>query len=136
MFKNKKIGYLILGSLLYFLARPVSAITVATIGATGVLPEIKLVSVLSFAIKLFFTIAALVALYYLIMGAFEWLSSGGDDDKISGARKKITAAVIGLIMIVAVLAIAWTLEQIVFQQNICFGISCDIKIPVLWQNSQ
>ncbi|GIW63441.1 MAG: hypothetical protein KatS3mg091_243 [Patescibacteria group bacterium] len=95
------------------------------------IPQISLVTILSFAVKLFFTIAALVALYYLIMGAFEWLSSGGDDDKISGARKKITAAVIGLIMIVAVLAIAWTLEQIVFQQNICFGISCDIKIPVL-----
>ncbi|GIW62765.1 MAG: hypothetical protein KatS3mg090_0591 [Patescibacteria group bacterium] len=131
--KTKIILYILQTSLIYFFPKSVFAITEATIGATGFVPKIELDAVLSFAVKLFFTVAALVALYYLIMGAFEWLSSGGDDDKISGARKKITAAVIGLIMIVAVLAIAWTLEQLVFQRNICFGISCDIKIPVLWE---
>ena len=94
-------------------------------------PQISLVAVLSFAIKLFFTVAALVALYHLIMGAFKWVSSEGDKEAIDEARNKIQAAVVGLVMIVAILSIAYTLEQFVFRQNICFGISCDIKIPGL-----
>ncbi len=97
------------------------------------IPQLELTAILSFAVKLFFTIAALVALYHLIMGAFQWISSGGDKDAIGEARNKIQAAVVGLVMIVAILSIAYTLEQFVFRQNICFGISCDIKIPGLLQ---
>ncbi len=105
--------------------------TAADAGAIEGIPKINLITILSFAVKLFFTIAALVALYHLIMGAFQWISSGGDKDAIGEARNKIQAAVVGLVMIVAILSIAYTLEQFVFRENICFGISCDIKIPGL-----
>ncbi|GEM_PF-2627378 len=110
---------------------PTKIATAADAGQIEGVPQISLVAVLSFAIKLFFTVAALVALYHLVMGAFKWVSSGGDKEAIDEARNKIQAAVVGLVMIVAILSIAYTLEQFVFRQNICFGISCDIKIPGL-----
>jgi amino acid transporter len=91
----------------------------------------NLAGVLSFFVKFFFTIAALAALLYLLLGAFEWITSGGEKEKVTKAQQKIQAAVIGVIMIVAVLAIAVTLEKLVFKEAICFGIACDIKIPEL-----
>ncbi len=94
---------------------------------------LTLTNVLSFFMKFFFTIAALVALLYLLLGAFAWITSGGSKENIEKAREKIQAAVIGIVLIVAVIAIVVTLEQVVFKQVICFGLSCGIKIPGLIQ---
>lgn len=58
-------------------------------------------SVLSFVL----VIAALLVLMYLIMGGIEWITSGGDKGKTEGARNKITAAVIGLVVLAAAFAI-------------------------------
>lgn len=88
-------------------------------------------SLLTFAIRGFFTIAGIAALFFLLQGAFEWVTSGGDKGKVENAQKKMTAAVIGVIMIVVVLAIIWTLENIVFAQAICFGLTCPVTIPQL-----
>jgi len=111
------------------LAIAVTAVPSLDIGIK--LGNFGLSSVLSFFIRLFFTIAALVALLYLLLGAFAWVTSGGEKEKISKAQEKIQAAVIGIILIIAVLAIVVTLEQIVFKGAICFGITCGIKIPGL-----
>lgn len=90
-----------------------------------------LADILTFVIRIFFVIAGLVALVYLLLGAFEWITSGGDEEAVGGARKKITAAIIGVILIVAVLAVIVTLELVVFRRTICFGISCPATIPNL-----
>ena len=86
---------------------------------------------LTFAIRAFFVIAGLAALFYLLLGAFAWISSGGDKDSITAARDKIQAAVLGMILIVAVLAIIWTLEQVIFNRRICLGLSCPLTLPGL-----
>lgn len=87
--------------------------------------------VLTFVIRGFFIIAGLAALFFLLLGAFAWVTSGGEEDNIQKARDKITAAVVGVILIVVVLAIIVTLEQVVFQSRICFGLSCAASIPDL-----
>jgi cytochrome bd-type quinol oxidase subunit 2 len=89
--------------------------------------------VLGFLIQIFFVVAGLVALIYLLLGALSWITSGGNKENVTKAQEKIQAAVLGLILIVAVLAIIVTLEQIVFNKEICLGISCPIKIPSLIQ---
>lgn len=58
-------------------------------------------SVLNFVM----VIAALLVFFYLIWGGIEWISSGGDKGKTESARNKITAAVIGLIILAASYAI-------------------------------
>lgn len=50
-------------------------------------------------------IAALLVFLYLILGAFEWITSGGDKGKTDKARQKIIAAIIGLIIIASSYAI-------------------------------
>lgn len=87
--------------------------------------------ILTFFIRIFFVIAGLVALVYLLLGAFAWITSGGDEEAVGASRKKIVAAVVGVIMIVAVLAVVVALEQIVFRRTICFGLSCPASIPSL-----
>lgn len=91
----------------------------------------SLSDILTFAIRGFFAIAGLAALFFLLLGAFAWVTSGGDKDAISAARDKIQAAIVGLIMMVVVLAIIWTLEQVVFKRRICIGLSCPVTIPSL-----
>ncbi len=89
--------------------------------------------ILTFAIRGFFIVAGLLALIFLLTGALSWVTSGGNKENVDKARDKITNAILGLIMIVGVLALVVTLEQMVFGGNLCLGISCAIKIPPLLQ---
>lgn len=50
-------------------------------------------------------IAALLVFFYLIWGGIEWITSGGDKGQTEKARNKITAAVIGLIILAAAYAV-------------------------------
>ncbi|GIW63906.1 MAG: hypothetical protein KatS3mg091_708 [Patescibacteria group bacterium] len=116
----------------FFLASLISFIF-AQEQVTSSFKVLSLEDILSFLIKLLFTGAFLTALYFMFMGAFKWISSGGDEEAIKNARQQIQSSVIGLIIIFVVIAIAVTLEKFVFQENICFGFSCNIKLPKLRQ---
>lgn len=87
--------------------------------------------ILTFAIRAFFIVAGLLALFYLLLGAIAWVTSGGNKENVDKARDKITAAVLGVILIAVVLAIIVTLEQVVFGGRLCLGLSCPISIPSL-----
>ncbi len=50
-------------------------------------------------------VGALTAFLYLILGGFQWITSGGDKGKTEEAQKKITNAVIGLVIVAAAYAI-------------------------------
>ena len=96
----------------------------------------SLSDILTFAIRAFFAIAGIAALFYMLIGAFGWVTSGGDKDSISAARERIQAAIVGMILIVAVLAIIWTLEQVIFKKRICLGLSCPVTLPGLIETGQ
>ncbi len=91
----------------------------------------SLSEILTFTIRAFFIIAGLVALVFLLLGALAWITSGGDKENISKAQSKITSAIVGVILIVVVLALIVTLEQVVFARRLCLGLSCPITIPSL-----
>jgi len=57
--------------------------------------------VLSFAIFIGF----ILAFFFLLQGAFQWISSGGDESKVESARNRITQAIIGLVLLVSVWAL-------------------------------
>lgn len=87
--------------------------------------------VLTFMIRTFFAVAGIIALLYLLLGALAWITSGGNKESVEKARDKIQNAIVGLILIVLVLALMYTLEQVVFAGKICFGISCPMTLPSL-----
>lgn len=101
-------------------------------GSNGLGFDIPTIGVLlTFVIRTFFVIAGIMALLYLLLGALAWITSGGDKAGVEKARDKIQAAIVGVLMIVIVLAIIWTLEQVVFQTKLCFGVSCPLELPAL-----
>lgn len=63
-------------------------------------------------------ISALAVLLYLILGGFQWLTSGGDKGKTESARNKITSALIGLLIVIA----SWAVYQLILQ---FFGIDLE-----------
>jgi len=71
------------------------------------------------------TLAALLALIFLIWGGFKWITSGGDKAKVEAARNTIIAAIVGLI--VAFLAY-FILSIVLGIFNINLG---DLKIPTI-----
>jgi len=66
-------------------------------------------TLISEALNFVMILGALLVFMYLIWGGIEWITSGGDKGKTEGARNKITAAVIGLI----VLAASWAILGLV-----------------------
>lgn len=89
--------------------------------------------ILTFIIRLFFVMAGLAALIYLLLGAFTWITSGGNKESVEKSRDKIQAAIVGIILVVIVVAILATLEQVVFSGKLCFGLTCPVSIPALLQ---
>jgi hypothetical protein len=60
---------------------------------------------IAFGIKVFILISGLALLIYLLWGAFDYITSGGEKEKITKAQNKITNAVIGMLLIFVVLVV-------------------------------
>jgi len=56
-------------------------------------------------LTLVLVIAALAVFAYLIWGGIEWITSGGDKQKTESARNKLTAAVLGLVILAGSFAV-------------------------------
>lgn len=57
-------------------------------------------------IKVLMGFLGIIAVVIILIGGFKWMTAGGGDDKITEAKKLITAGVIGLIIIIAAFGIA------------------------------
>lgn len=60
---------------------------------------------LSNGIALFFSIAAIVLIIMILWGAFDWMISGGEKEKVASAQKRIINAVIGILLFAVAFAI-------------------------------
>ncbi len=58
-----------------------------------------------------FVIASLIFVLLMIWGALEWMLSGGEKEKVEGARNRLTHAFIGLIILATAFAILQLLGQ-------------------------
>jgi len=64
-------------------------------------------------VKIGMIIGSIIALLFLIWGAIDWITSGGDKAKYEAARDKITAAILGLGLLASAFVI-WTLVNYFF----------------------
>jgi hypothetical protein len=87
--------------------------------------------VLTFLVRIFFVVAGLIALLYLLLGAMAWITSGGNKEGVDKAREKIQAALIGLILIFIVLSVVGVMEQLLFNTDCGLGITKKICFPKL-----
>lgn len=75
----------------------------------GIPPATNIGTIISNALTIVFIVAALAVLFMLVIGAFQWITSGGDKEAVGKARGRIVAALVGL----AVLALAFLIVQVV-----------------------
>jgi len=54
-------------------------------------------------------VGGIATFIYMVYGGIQWITAGGEKDKVQAAREKITQAIIGL----AVLASAWAIYSLV-----------------------
>lgn len=73
----------------------------------------SLATIFVFGIRFVFVIAGLAVLVYMLWGALEYITSGGDPDNTAKARQKIINALIGLILLIAALAL-WLFVTSIF----------------------
>ena len=74
--------------------------------------NITAATAVSGAIRLLLLIAFVIAFIFLIYGGIRWILSGGDKAAAESARGTITAAIIGLIIVLVAWAIMWFVEQL------------------------
>lgn len=72
--------------------------------------------IVSGLIRFILVVAALVFFFILVIGGIQWIASGGDKAQTEGARNRITAALVGLVIVFA----AWAIVQLI---NTFFGIN-------------
>jgi len=72
----------------------------AQIGNAGI------AQVIGKVVKAVLSILGLVALVIFIIAGFQWMTSGGNKEKIAGAQKLMGAAVIGLVIVIIAYAAA------------------------------
>lgn len=60
---------------------------------------------LSRLVALFYTLGAIVLVFMFLWAAFEWMTSGGDKEKVASARNKIIYAIIGIVLFAVAFAV-------------------------------
>lgn len=72
-----------------------------TINTPGGIPtggESTASSLIRVGVTLFLIFTVILALFYLIQGGIQWITSSGDKQRVEQARQRITYAVVGLII--------------------------------------
>lgn len=70
----------------------------------GTDPAQGLGNLIGFGIRMFILMAGMFLILYLLWGAFDWINSGGEKERLAKAQNKITNALIGIILIFVVLS--------------------------------
>lgn len=125
---SNKVRKIILPAISYFTAMiaPVSALA----AGTQLVPnEIKgidnIVSVIRAIIQFILVVAFVLAFIMLLIGGIRWITAGGDEKAVGSARNMITAALIGLVVVLVAYALIKLVETF-FGVNI---ISEGVTIP-------
>jgi len=77
-----------------------------TIGSVAGLGEEDLATVIARIIRAVLSFLGVVAVVIILWGGFLWMTSGGQTEKISNARKLILMGIVGLAIVLAAYAIA------------------------------
>jgi hypothetical protein len=78
----------------------------------GAITSLKPSSLISGAINLVLIASALIAFFFLLVGGIQWILAGGDKEGTEKARKRITAALVGLAIVFSAYAIAFIIQAL------------------------
>jgi hypothetical protein len=75
------------------------------------LNNINFGDLIGLAISFVLIIAAVAFFFMLVLGGISWITSGGDKGKTEAARNRITAGLVGLVIVFAAWAILTLIES-------------------------
>lgn len=75
------------------------------IGILGSDPNTALGALFKTGINIFVIVAGITLIVYLLWGAYDWIISGGEKERLAKARSRITNALIGMVLIFVMLAV-------------------------------
>lgn len=136
--RSKKVLSVILFQAALFVA-PNSALAQGPLETSGpIVPEklqgegvTSIISIIRAVIQFILVIAFVIAFIMLLIGGIRWILAGGDEKAVAGARSTITAALIGLVIVLVAFALIRLVETF-------FGVSIlsgGVTIPTV-QNTQ
>ncbi len=135
--KTKKLIPFVLPALALAVPIAVLAATVdcTTNAQTGLVPEClkktdDIVGVIRAIIRFILLVAFVIAFIMLIIGGIRWILAGGDEKAVEKARGTITAALIGLVVVLIAYALI-RLVEVFFGVSIITGITDISKIPTV-----
>ncbi len=87
-----------------FLSLSINGTTIPTpsgIPTGGLGPGESGQKLLMFAVELIFVMGIALAVIFILLSGIQWIISGGDKEKLSKARARLTYAIIGLVVILS-----------------------------------
>ena len=112
----KKISSYILSTLLFLpmlaaAQNPATLENLQQVGAgAGFKPNTDLKLTIASIIQALLGFLGIIFFILILWGGFQWMTSGGNEQKIDAAKKRITSAVIGLALVMMSYAIARTVN--------------------------
>jgi len=91
-----------------------AAVTIENIGGSLGLGSADLKQTVLNIITFVLGLLGLIAVIMILYGGFTWLTAGGNEDKIGSAKKIISAAIVGLIVIL----LSWAIVNFVVKSTI------------------
>lgn len=88
-------------------------LTIEDIGGSLNLGNADLKDTVVNIIKFFLGLLGLIAIVMMLYGGFTWMTAGGNEDKVDTAKKIISSASIGLVIVL----ISWAIVQFVINST-------------------
>ncbi|KKS83316.1 MAG: hypothetical protein UV59_C0043G0006 [Candidatus Gottesmanbacteria bacterium GW2011_GWA1_43_11] len=109
------------------MAMPLAVFAQSNIVPNEIQNNTDIVQIVRAVVRFILLIAFVLAFIFLLIGGLRWITAGGDEKSVAGARGMITAALIGLVIVLLAFAIIKLVETF-------FGvtiISGDLTIPTV-----
>src|SRR3990170_3029917 len=92
-------------------------------------PINDIVGIIRAVIQFILVVAFVLAFVMLLIGGIRWITAGGDEKGVAGARNMITAALIGLVIVLVAYAIILLVETFFGVKIISTGVSIPCVNP-------
>ena len=107
------------------LAMPAAAFAQDNVIPATIRPINNAITVVRGIVQFILVVAFVAAFVFLLIGGIRWILAGGDEKAVAGARGTITAALIGLVIVLVAYAVI-RLVEIFFNINI---VTTGVTIP-------
>ena len=88
-----------------------TAVSTPDIGAALGLTSADLIDIVVRFLKMALGLLGIIAVFMVLIGGFRWMVSGGDEEKLAAAKRTISAAIVGTVIVM----LAWALVSFVIK---------------------